>query len=97
MNKEGIESIAPMQVQLAIKQDKNARLQKAVTVTVDKTLTSSKVASQYVSTSYVTKTVNVNLGDEAYLNNLSSKDFVVYDNGVPVSPAAIRYNNETHQ
>ena len=48
MNKEGIESIAPMQVQLAIKQDKNARLQKAVTVTVDKTLTSSKVASQYV-------------------------------------------------
>ena len=45
----------------------------------------------------VTKTVNVNLGDEAYLNNLSSKDFVVYDNGVPVSPAAIRYNNETHQ
>ena len=97
MNKEGIESIAPMQVQLAIKQDKNARLQKAVTVTVDKTLTSSKVASQYVSTSYATKTVNVNLGDEAYLNNLSSKDFVVYDNGVPVSPAAIRYNNETHQ
>ena len=97
MNKEGIESIAPMQVQLAIKQDKNARLQKAVTVTVDKTLTSSKVASQYVSTSYVTKTVNINLGDEAYLNNLSSKDFVVYDNGVPVSPAAIRYNNETHQ
>ena len=97
MNKEGIESIAPMQVQLAIKQDKNARLQKAVTVTVDKTLTSSKVAAQYVSTSYVTKTVNVNLGDEAYLNNLSSKDFVVYDNGVPVSPAAIRYNNETHQ
>lgn len=97
MNKEGIESIAPMQVQLAIKQDKNTRLQKAVTVTVDKTLTSSKVASQYVSTSYVTKTVNVNLGDEAYLNNLSSKDFVVYDNGVPVSPAAIRYNNETHQ
>lgn len=97
MNKEGIESIAPMQVQLAIKQDKNARLQKAVTVTVDKTLTSSKVASQYVSTSYVTKTVNVNLGDEAYLNNLSSKDFVVYDNGVPVSPAAIRYNNETNQ
>lgn len=97
MNKEGIESIAPMQVQLAIKQDKNVRLQKAVTVTVDKTLTSSKVASQYVSTSYATKTVNVNLGDEAYLNNLSSKDFVVYDNGVPVSPAAIRYNNETHQ
>ena len=97
MNKAGIESIAPMQVQLAIKQDKNARLQKAVTVTVDKTLTSSKVASQYVSTSYVTKTVNVNLGDEAYLNSLSSKDFVVYDNGVPVSPAAIRYNNETHQ
>lgn len=97
MNKVGIESIAPMQVQLAIKQDKNARLQKAVTVTVDKTLTSSKVASQYVSTSYVTKTVNVNLGDEAYLNSLSSKDFVVYDNGVPVSPAAIRYNNETHQ
>lgn len=97
MNKEGIESIAPMQVQLAIKQDKNARLQKAVTVTVDKTLTSSKVAAQYVSTSYATKTVNVNLGDEAYLNNLSSKDFVVYDNGVPVSPAAIRYNNETHQ
>lgn len=97
MNKEGIESIAPMQVQLAIKQDKTARLQKAITVTVDKTLTSSKVASQYVSTSYVTKTVNVNLGDEAYLNNLSSKDFVVYDNGVPVSPAAIRYNNETHQ
>ena len=97
MNKEGIESIAPMQVQLAIKHDKNARLQKAVTVTVDKTLTSSKVAAQYVSTSYVAKTVNVNLGDEAYLNNLSSKDFVVYDNGVPVSPAAIRYNNETHQ
>lgn len=97
MNKEGIESIAPMQVQLAIKQDKNARLQKAVTVTVDKTLTSSKVAAQYVSTSFATKTVNVNLGDEAYLNNLSSKDFVAYDNGVPVSPAAIRYNNETHQ
>lgn len=97
MNKEGIESIAPMQVQLAIKQDKNARLQKAITVTVDKTLTSSKVAAQYVSTSFATKTVNVNLGDEAYLNNLSSKDFVVYDNGVPVSPAAIRYNNETHQ
>lgn len=97
MNKEGIESIAPMQVQLAIKQDKNVRLQKAVTVTVDKTLTSSKVAAQYVSTSYVTKTVNINLGDEAYLNNLSSKDFVVYDNGVPVSHAAIRYNNETHQ
>ena len=97
MNKEGIESIAPMQVQLAIKQDKNARLQKAVTVTVDKTLTSSKVAAQYVSTSFATKTVNVNLGDEAYLNKLSSNDFVVYDNGVPLSPAAIRYNNETHQ
>ena len=97
MNKAGIEAIAPMQVQLAIKQDKNARLQKAVTVTVDKTLTSSKVAAQYVSTSFATKTVNVNLGDEAYLNKLSSNDFVVYDNGVPLSPAAIRYNNETHQ
>ena len=97
MNKAGIEAIAPMQVQLAIKKDKNNRLQKAVTLTVDKTLTSAKVASQYVSTSFVTKTVNVNLGNDAYLNSLRSSDFVVYDNGVPVSPSMIRYNNETHQ
>ena len=88
-------AISPVQVQFAQKAN-SIQGEKDVTVTVDKVFNSEKIASSRISTLHGTHKATISLGDQEFLSKLSSSDFTIYDNGVPIRRSHIAYNANTH-
>lgn len=95
VNNHDVIAISPVQAQFAQKAT-SIQGEKDVTVTVDKVFNSEKIASSRISTLHGTHKATISLGDQEFLSNLSSSDFTIYDNGVPIRRSHIAYNASTH-
>lgn len=88
-------AISPIQAQFAQKAN-SIQGEKDVTVTVDKIFNSEKIAASRINTLRGTHKATISLGSQEFLSKLSSSDFTVYDNGVPVLKSYLSYNADTH-